>query len=196
MQIPRRYPDWQVPFVIALVCVVAAAWGDAARELFRYDRLEIADGEVWRLLSAHVVHLSIQHLALNLAGLALVWVLVGRQYGTKQWLFVAAISVVVMDAGFWWLDAGLRWYVGLSGVLHGLLLAGAIQGVRWIPWESALIGVLIAAKLAYEQSVGPLPGSEIAAGGSVVVSAHLYGAAGGVVGAAVCWRSARPPAYI
>jgi rhomboid family GlyGly-CTERM serine protease len=189
-------PDWQVPFIIALVCVVAAAWGDAARELFRYDRLAIANGQIWRLLSAHVVHLGFRHLALNLAGLALVWFLIGRQYGTKQWLYVAAISVAAIGAGFWWLDSGLHWYVGLSGVLHGLLLAGAIQGIRWIPWESAVVCVLIAAKLAYEQFIGPLPGSELAAGGSVVVSAHLYGAAGGALGAAIFWRSARPPAYI
>jgi rhomboid family GlyGly-CTERM serine protease len=196
MQIPRRFPDWQVPFVIALVCVVAAAWGDAARELFRYDRLAIADGAIWRLLSGHVVHLGLQHLALNLAGLALVWFLVGRRYGTKQWIYVVAISVVTTGAGFWWLDSDLRWYVGLSGVLHGMLLAGAIQGLRWIPWESAVICVLIVAKLGYEQFVGPLPGSEIAAGGVVIVSAHLYGAAGGVLAAALFWRSPRPPASI
>ena len=196
MQIPRRIPDWQFPFLITLVCVVAAAWGDAARALFSYDRFAIADGQIWRLLSAHVVHLGIQHLALNLAALGLVWFLVGRRYGTKQWLTIAAISVTAIGAGFWWLDADLRWYVGLSGVLHGLLLAGAIQGIRWLPWESVAVCVLVAAKLAWEQLVGPLPGSELAAGGSVVVNAHLYGAAGGVLAAGIFWRSARPPASI
>jgi rhomboid family GlyGly-CTERM serine protease len=196
MQIPRRFPDWQMPFAIALICVLAAAWRDPARELFRYDRAAIGDGELWRLLSAHVVHLGIVHLALNLAGLALVWFLVGRRYGTKQWLYVGAFSVACIGAGFWWLDTDLHWYVGLSGVLHGMLLAGAIQGIRWLPWESVVICILIAAKLAYEQLVGPLPGSESVAGGAVVVNAHLYGAAGGALAAAVFWRSARPPASI
>lgn len=196
MQIPRRFPDWQLPFVIALVCVVAAAWGDGARALFRYDRFEIAGGQIWRLASAHVVHLGWRHLLLNLAGLALVWFLVGRRYGAKQWIVVIAISVAAIGAGFWWLDTDLRWYVGLSGILHGMLLAGAIQGIRWIPWESVAIGVLIAGKVAYEYFVGPLPGSEIAAGGPVVVTAHLYGVVGGVLAAAILWRSDRPPAYI
>ena len=196
MQIPRRVYDWQVPFAFALVCLVTAAWRDPARELLRYDRLATADGEIWRLLTGHFVHLGLPHLLLNLAGLALVWLLVGRRYGTKQWLYVAAISIVATGAGFWWLDTDLRWYVGLSGMLHGLLLAGAIQGIRWVRWESVAICVLVVAKLAFEQFVGPLPGSEMAAGGPVVVSAHLYGAVGGVLSAAVYWRSARPPAYI
>lgn len=196
MQIPRRVYDWQVPFAFALVCIGTAAWRDAARALLRYERQAIADGEVWRLFSGHFVHLGFRHLALNLAGFALVWLLVGRRYGTRQWLFIAAICIAATSAGFWWLDPGLRWYVGLSGVLHGLLLAGAIQGIRWVPWESAAMCAFVIAKLAYEQLVGPLPGSEVAAGGTVVVSAHLYGAAGGVLGAAIFWRSARPPAYI
>jgi rhomboid family GlyGly-CTERM serine protease len=196
MQIPRRVYDWQVPFAVVLICVLTASWREAARELLRYDRQEIAGGEIWRWLTGHFVHLGWQHLVLNLVGLALVWLLVGRRYGTKQWLYIIAISIAATGAGFWWLDTDLRWYVGLSGIMHGLLLAGAIQGFRWKPWESAAICVLIVAKLAYEQLIGPLPGSEIAAGGAVVVSAHLYGAAGGLLGAALYWRSARPPAYI
>ncbi len=188
MQFPRRFPDWQVPFVVALACVVAAAWGDDGREFLRYDRLAIAGGDYWRLLSAHFVHLGVPHLALNLAGVALVWLLVGRLYNTRQWIMVAAISILAMDAGFWFLDAGLRWYVGLSGLLHGLLLAGAIRGLRSLPGESVVICVAVVAKLVYEQVAGPLPGSESAAGGAVVVNAHLYGAVGGALSACVLWR--------
>lgn len=187
MQIPRRFPDWQVPFVIALVCVATAAWADGARELFRYDRLAIAGGEFWRLLTGHVAHLGYRHLALNLTGLALVWLLVGRRYGTRQWLLTAAISVGVIDAGFWFLDTGMLWYVGLSGLLHGMLVAGAIRGLPVFPIESAVICIAVAAKIAYEQFTGPLPGSEVAAGGTVVVNAHLYGAVGGVLSAIVLY---------
>ena len=196
MQFPRRFPDWQVPFVVALACVVAAAWGDAARELLRYDRPAIVDAEYWRLLSGHFVHLGVPHLALNLAGLVLVWLLVGRLYNTRQWILAAAISILAMALGFWFLDEALRWYVGLSGLLHGLLLAGAIRGLRALPGECVVICAMVFAKLAYEQVAGPLPGSESAAGGAVVVNAHLYGAIGGVLAAGVLWRSARTPASI
>jgi rhomboid family GlyGly-CTERM serine protease len=187
MQIPRRFPDWQVPFVIFLMCLLAAAWGDIARELLRYDRVAIAGGQVWRLLGGHFVHLGYQHLALNLAGLGIIWLLVGRRFGDSQWVLVAAISVATIDAGFWWLDADLMWYVGLSGLLHGLLTAGAVRGLRELPIESVVICVVIVAKLAYEQTMGALPGSEIAAGGDVVVNAHLYGAVGGALAATILY---------
>ncbi len=179
---------WRVVLVIALLCVCIAAFGDAARELLRYERVAIAWGEYWRLLSAHFAHLGYPHLALNLAGLLLVWLLVGRLYSTWQWLLVAAFSIVVMDAGFWFVDSEMRWYVGLSGLLHGLLLAGAIAGFRSLPVESIVIAAVVVAKLAYEQIVGPLPGSESVAGAAVVVNAHLYGAIGGALAAAAIMR--------
>ena len=196
MQILRRIAHWQVPLAFALVGAVAAVFGDAGRELLRYDRAAIGDGEYWRLLSGHFAHLGYSHLLLNLAGLLLVWLLVGRLYSTRRWILVAAISILAMDAGFWFLDAGMRWYVGLSGMLHGLLLAGAIREIRSLPGESIVICVVVVAKLAYEQLAGPLPGSESAAGGAVVVNSHLYGAIGGALAALVFWRRVRTPASI
>ena len=89
-------------------------------------------------------------------------------------------NVVVIDAGFWFLDRQLVWYVGLSGVLHGMLLAGLVAGWAERKTESLLLAALLLAKLIYEQFMGPLPGSESTAGGAVVVNAHLYGAAGGL----------------
>ncbi len=191
MQILRIIAHWQVPLVVALVCAVAVAFGDDGREVLRYDRAAIAGGEYWRLLSGHIVHLGFRHLLLNLAGLLLVWLLVGRLYSTRRWILVAAICVLMMDAGFWFADAGMRWYVGLSGMLHGLLLAGAIRGIRTLPGESLVICAVIVAKLVYEQVAGPLPGSEAAAGGAVVVNSHLYGAIGGALSALVFWRGVR-----
>ena len=97
---------------------------------------------------------------------------------------MTVVLVVAIDAGFWWLNPSLDWYVGLSGVLHGLLVAGLVAGYRESPGENLLLLVLIAAKLGYEQWLGPLPGSESTAGGPVVVNAHLYGALAGAACAA------------
>ncbi len=193
MGLHKVIEHWKVALVVALVCVFVAAFGDDARELLRYERAAIADGEYWRLLSGHFVHLGYSHLALNLVGLLLVWLLVGRLYNTQRWLLVIAISIVVMDAGFWFLDADLRWYVGLSGLLHGLLLAGAIAGIRSLPAESLVICAVVVAKLVYEQIAGPLPGSESVAGGAIVVNSHLYGAVGGALSAAIIPAHSTPP---
>ena len=187
---------WLVPALITTIALVIAIFGVAGIELLKYDRLAIIDGEYWRLLSGHFSHLGPEHLLLNLAGLVLVWLLVGRQYPMGQWLIVTAFSLVVITLGFWYLDPKLIWYVGLSGLLHGLLIAGAIRGIKAQPVESIIIVIAVVAKLIYEQILGPLPGSEATAGGAVITNAHLYGAFGGAVVAALLWRRVEPAASI
>jgi rhomboid family GlyGly-CTERM serine protease len=180
---------WQIVVLLIVVCGLFAVFGDAGRETFRYDRLLIQEGEYWRLITGHFVHLGMTHLILNLAGLVLVWLLVGRYFSRSQWLLVIVIVAAVTTVCFWFIDEFLLWYVGLSGVLHGLLVAGTIRGYRVLPSESVIIGIIVAGKLAWEQFAGPLPGSESVSGGAVVVNAHLFGALGGVAAALAAGRS-------
>lgn len=187
---------WLLPLAIVALAGVAEAFRDQGRELLKYDRLAIANGEIWRFVSGHFVHLGLQHLLLNVAGLILVWLLVGAQYTTRQWGLVTVISLVVINAGFWLFDPNLIWYVGLSGLLHGFLIAGAIPLSRQTPLEAAIICAAVTAKLVYEQVAGPLPGSEATAGGAVVTDAHLFGAIGGALAAAILWRSVTRQASI
>jgi len=169
----------------ALVVLASAATletvGQPAREWLRYDRAAIAEGEIWRLLSGHVVHLGWSHLALNGAGLLLIVYLVAAQFSALQWLAIISVVVIGTDLGFWYLQPQLSWYVGLSGVLHGLLAAGTISGLRHKQAEFGCIGAFLLGKLIYEQLLGPLPGSVESTGGNVVVDAHLYGALGGLL---------------
>ena len=85
-------------------------------------------------------------------------------------------------------EQNLSWYVGLSGVLHGLLIAGACIGLSRMPGESLIILAVVIGKIAYEQIAGPMPGSEVASGGPVVVNAHVYGTIAGLVVGLPLWR--------
>lgn len=169
-----------LPLALAAVCLLLALSGDSGREWLRYERSALP-AQPWRLLTAHLVHLGWSHLLLNLGGLALVWALVGEHLGVRQWALVAAVSGFAVSGGLWLLDPGLAWYVGLSGVLHGLLVAGAVAGPGRRTGEMTTLLILVGAKLAWEQYSGPLPGSEFSAGGPVVVDAHLFGTVGGLV---------------
>lgn len=174
---------WFVPAVIVSVSGLLALFGEAGRLALRFDRQGLGDGELWRLATGHLVHLNAQHLALNAFGVLLVWLLVGDSLSRGRWFVVLFLIIVLMDAAFWWLSPGLDWYLGLSGALHGMLFAGLIAGWRGRPVESLVVGAVVAAKLSFEQLSGPLPGSESAAGGPVVVDAHLYGAVAGIMAA-------------
>jgi len=183
---------WCVTGIAVSVAALLALTDDWGRELFRYDRLEIASGELWRLVSGHFVHLGWSHFALNAAGLILVGYLVGTRFAAFEWLLIWFLVIVGIDLGFWILEPQLAWYVGLSGVLHGLLAAGIAGSIRNGQLDSWIIVGLLGGNLIYEQLVGPLPGSESASGGEVVVAAHLYGAiAGALAGAGLSFR--KPP---
>jgi len=187
---------WLLPLGFVAVSVVIMAFGESGQELLRYDRVWIGQGESWRFVSGHFAHLSWSHLALNSAGLVLVWFLIGRNYDLMSWLLVIVTILAVMDLAFWLLSPELYWYVGMSGMLHGLLSAGIVARMPRLDAESAILLALLVAKISWEQYSGPVPGSEITSGGPVVVDAHLYGALGGALGGLLARIRVRPHAAI
>ena len=175
---PRLGP-WVPVLAIAAVAVLFALGGEGARQALRFERGALEAGEAWRLLTGHLVHLGWAHLWMNLAALALIRLLIADAFSTADWIGAAAVSAFGIDLGLYVLSPGIGWYVGLSGVLHGLLAAGALVLLRTQPMLGALLGGGLIVKLLLEQAAGPLPLSEATAGREVVTEAHLYGAAAG-----------------
>lgn len=173
------------PLAVAALAIAVALLGPDADLGLRYERAAILHGQVWRLFTGHWVHLGTSHLIMNLAGLALIWALVGRMFTAWQWLGVTLICALSISGGLLAFNPELAWYVGLSGLLHGYLVSGCLAELRAGYRSAWLLLALVWAKLIYEQVAGPLPGSELGTGGAVVVDAHLYGALAGILAAAV-----------
>lgn len=174
---------WLIPCAILAFSIAIELGGEPLRLLLRYERGAILDeGEVWRLVSGHLAHLGWRHLLLNGAGLVLVWLLTGIGMTAGQWMAATVVTLAGIDLGFLLLEPELGWYVGLSGLLHGLLAAGLVAGFAARPIESVLIGAGLIVKVTYEQLAGPMPGSAEMAGGDVIVSAHFYGTLAGIPG--------------
>ena len=176
--------------LVAAVSVLIACGGEPVRLALRYERLAVlGHAQVWRLITGHFVHASPAHLLLNMAGLGLVAALFPRDYSIRQWLIVLAASIAAIDIGFVLFEPQLEWYVGLSGVLHGVLAAGAIAWWRHESRSLALaLTTLLLGKLGWEQWRGALPFSGDM---SVIVDAHLYGAIGGAVAGLLIWQISR-----
>ncbi len=185
----RRSPIW-LHALIGMAIVSLGLFGRAAVESFRYERALVLNGDYWRLISGHFVHGSTQHLLLNLVGLALVTALFWRDYATRAWLFIIALSIAAIDIGFVFYEPQLTWYVGYSGVLHGILAAGAVAWWQRGPTALALaLGAILIGKLVWEQWQGALP---LSGDLPVVVDAHLYGALGGAIAASILWAWRQP----
>lgn len=176
-----RSDSWLAPAILAAACVVMGFGGKRLTELARYERAGLAAGEYWRLLTGHLVHLGWEHLAMNVAALLVMAVLFEGVLKTRHWLQSVVVAALAIDAGLYWLDAEVVWYVGLSGVLHGILAAGGLALWRRRAAVGPLILAALLAKLVWEHWRGPVPFSESTAGGPVIVAAHLFGAAGGLV---------------
>lgn len=172
-----------LPAAITLLVVLLALGGDSSTEALRYQATEIKDGELWRLLSGNLVHLGWSHTLMNLFGLGLIWGLFWGAFSQTQWLIITLASALAVSLGLLAFNPQLVWYVGLSGMLHGLFVAGAVGGIRRGDRREAILLVAIVGKLMWEQLYGALPGSADMAGGPVVVDAHLYGAVGGALAA-------------
>jgi rhomboid family GlyGly-CTERM serine protease len=195
-ELPRtRYPFlshrawWFLGLAIALL-VLLSLGGERARVALAYDRALILAGEYWRLLTGHLVHGTFFHLLINAAGLVLVTVLFPRDYSLWGWAIIVMTAVAAIDLGFVFYEPQLLWYVGLSGVLHGALAAGALALWRNDSRRLALVVTgVFTAKLVWEQLAGPLPfSSDI----PVIVDAHLYGAIGGTVAGLGLWLLDQP----
>jgi rhomboid family GlyGly-CTERM serine protease len=111
------------------------------------------------------------------------WALFIRDYRPRQWFLILIAATAAIDAGLWFRDTDVIWYVGASGVLHGVMAAGILAQLRRGERSGMILAVFLAVKLGYEQFAGALPfaGSAVV----VVVNAHLYGVLGGL--AAALW---------
>jgi len=179
-----RPAAWILPAGLVVLLVALHAAGPHLTEALRYERQAVLAGEIWRLVTGHLVHADLPHLAWNLAGLLLVWFLFAGDYSAGQWLVILLASAVAIDLGFLFLERDLEWYVGFSGVLHGAMAAGLVAWLRAARDPlTVLVGTLFVAKLAWEHLYGALPFTAASMSLPVIHAAHTYGAIGGALGA-------------
>ena len=181
----RRHRNWSAILAILGVCIALAAGGDDLRDLGRYQRDAIENGQYWRLISGHLVHLGFGHLWPNLAALVIVGALFEGVLPNADWWRVSFASVAAIDLGLYLFEPGVAWYVGLSGVLHGFVAAGALALCLGRQALGFVLAAGLCGKLLFEQLAGPVPFTAASVGGPVVVAAHLYGAGGGLLAEAL-----------
>ncbi|WP_339899506.1 rhombosortase [uncultured Gilvimarinus sp.] len=166
----------------ALALAGLAAANETLNPLLQYQRSAIDQWQVWRLFSAHLVHLNLVHGLLNLAGLWLIIFWVGAERRRASWLLAGALIALSISLALYLWQLNISYYVGLSGVLHGLLVFGlAPLCAQNLPAGWAGI-IAISIKLCYEQIIpGGNSATEVLIAGPVVSIAHIYGAVSGAL---------------
>lgn len=173
----RLFSCWQ-RFTVLAVLLVAASLLPAA--VLEWSRTGIADGEYWRLVTGHWVHLGTSHLLLNLAGLLVTGLLFMRHPPLTWWLGYLILSPLFISAGLLLATPELAWYRGFSGCLHGLLVFTALSNLKSDTRWSLIVLAFIAVKLAFENVLYPAVGENPLIGGTVITEAHWLGALAGL----------------
>ena len=142
------------------------------------DKVGLANGEWWRLLSPVLVHASILHLAFNMYFLYLVGPLVEHVYGSARFLLLYVLTAATASLASFLLGSGPS--VGASGALFGLcgvLVVGralhrpVLQGQQRAIMSQ--IGFLVVINLVLGFGMNSF-------GGNIDNFAHLGGLAGGL----------------
>ncbi len=168
----KASPDWRF---LALVIPFMALLQLVGPETFRYDRAAVADGELWRYVTAHWVHVGWMHWLLNSLGLVVCVSLTTPGWSIRRWALQTLVMGIGISALLALYNPELRDYAGHSGILYGLYVLGAVSLFR----EDRLIAVLVIAAIVikigmeqfqfYDFNTGGLIGAR------VIVDAHLYG---------------------
>ncbi|VCU72592.1 Rhomboid family protein [Pigmentiphaga humi] len=160
--------------------------GAPVRMALRFDRQAILAGEVWRLLTAHFVHLGWTHCLLNAAGLCLCLALAGNRHGMGWWWRRTIVLALGISLALLWLPPHIPDYVGLSGVLYGFFVLVLLPMARR-DWLAAAVLLFVVGRMLWQLLAGASPDEERLIGGMVIGAAHAYGVA--LALAMLAWRA-------
>jgi len=168
----RQSPDWRfVAVIIALMALLQAI----GPEYFRYERDWISSGEIWRVVSAHWVHVGWIHWLFNGLSLMIMVSLTTPGWSIKRWVLQTLCLAIGISIFFTLFNPDLVSYVGHSGVLYGLFILGALSLFTHDRLIAILVVVAIVAKVIMEQFNFYDFNTADIIGARVVVDAHLYG---------------------
>ena len=174
----------QHTLLVILICLISSLafiFDKQVSWLFIYNRDLISQGEVWRIFTGHFLHTNGYHLLLNLSAILLLWALHGQFYQYVSYTFLFIITALTTSVGLYIFSTDLHQYVGLSGVLHGVFIFGALMDIKNKDKTGYLLFIGVWLKIADEQYSGASQDVAELIGANIAIDAHLWGAIGGLL---------------
>ena len=170
-----------IPLSICIFSLIAFLFNALISEFLVYQRDAINNGQLWRLFTGHFFHTNGFHLILNLCALVLLWALHGQFYSKANYLVLFIVSAISCSIGLYYFSPDLYQYVGLSGVLHGVFIFGALSDIKHKDKTGYLLFLGVWLKILHEQIYGASSDVVNLIEANVAIDAHLWGAIGGLL---------------
>jgi rhomboid family GlyGly-CTERM serine protease len=140
--LPLRSNDWsgatirnrRMPWhTIALACgfVFLHYLLGPLNNVLIYDRTAIAQSQVWRLWTGHMVHYNFDHLFWNVLAFIIIGITIECK-SVKTFYQTLVLSFSGVGLWLWMGEQSLMEYSGLSGALNGLFIVAL-----WLEWRES-----------------------------------------------------------
>lgn len=174
--------------LLSMVMLCFTAFEKPLFPLLSLEATRVESGEIWRLLSANLVHFGWAHTLMNVGALLLCALAFFTDTSLAKFSLLLLWCCLAVGMGIFLLNPEYVPYAGLSGALHGLIVAGLLQTRAYPFWVRAVALVLVAVKLGQENSAGyEATDIQQLIPVAVAVESHLYGAIAGVIFAGGDW---------
>jgi len=167
--------------LISLIILVCAIFSDMSFALLSLERAKVNDGELWRIFTGNFVHFGWAHTLMNLAAFQIAVFILIDAISAAGFICLMVWCCLSVGMGIYYLNPEYGVYAGLSGSIHGFLVAGLMLNKRHAYWINGIFIILVFGKIFYEhqsdyratelQSLLPVP---------VAYDSHLYGALAGL----------------
>lgn len=171
--------------------IVSALWlmGDSTLDSLMYHRDSVANGEFWRFITAHFVHSNGWHLLLNLASLLLVGLLFCHHLSIRAWSILFISSALMISATYFWIAPEFKSYVGLSAVLYGVIIVGALLDLKNEPFIATVVLLIVTGRVIWQQFFGSVEELATLINERVAIESHLFGIISGYLqGIFLLWQ--------
>lgn len=174
-----QWMQWQFPAWLPLLAVMAVMLLLAAMDwfmpVFSLTTGQFLQGDVWRLVTAHYVHINGWHLIMNLAAFGLVYAFFAKRMTSLTllvWLLAMPILLSLFLCTF--AESSLS-YMGFSGLIFAGLVMFLILNFPQRPLLMASGLLFVVVKLASEMMIGG-EGADFSAYVLGSHPSHFYGA--------------------
>jgi len=168
-------------FGIFFISIILQLLSTSLPFAYTYDTFISYKG-LWQWITSSLVHWNWMHWFLNISNLFILIFLFEDAWSSKKFIFLFSIFSFFIILSLYIYSSDIKYYVGMSGVLYGMAIYGALKTFFKQQIISTIVLIYIGMKLNIDKTVNHYMGVDILLGNmKVIEDVHWYGAISGLI---------------